>query len=312
MKILVTGGAGFIASHIAEAYLAAGNEVVIIDNLSTGNRKNIPTKAKFIEMDITSPKINEIFAAEKFDIVNHHAAQMNVRFSVEDPIFDAKTNILGGLNLYEAARKNGVKKIILASTGGAIYGDQELIPTPENVFLEPCSPYGIAKLANEKYLAFYKETYGLDFVCLRYANIYGPRQNAKGEAGVVAIFITKMLNYNNLQNNEQPIINGDGFYTRDYVFVEDVVKANLIALKSEVSGIFNVGTEIETTTNEIFQNIKKLTNSNVAEIHGEAKKGEQRKSCISYKKFLETHNWKPETKLIDGLSKTIEYFKNMR
>ena len=303
MKILVTGGAGFIASHIAEAYLELGHEVVILDDLSTGNKKNIPEKARFIKMGITSSKIEKFFEIEKFDILNHHAAQMNVRFSVEDPCFDAKINIRGGLNLYEAARRTGVKKIIFASTGGAIYGDQEIIPTPENMPLEPCSPYGIAKLANEKYLTFYKEAYGIDFVCLRYANVYGPRQNHKGEAGVVAIFINKML------NNEQPIINGDGLYTRDYVFIKDVVRANILALRSDVSGIFNIGTEIQTTTNEIFHHLRKLLNSNCAEVHGEAKKGEQRVSCISYQKFKNAHSWQPEANLIDGLRETIEYFK---
>ena len=303
MKILVTGGAGFIASHISEAYLKLGHEVVILDDLSTGNKNNIPANARFVEMDITSSDIEKFFENEKFDILNHHAAQMNVRFSVESPSFDAKTNIIGGLNLYEAARKNGVKKIIFASTGGAIYGDQDVIPTPENVFLEPCSPYGIAKLANEKYLAFYKETYEVDFVCLRYANIYGPRQNHKGEAGVVAIFINQML------SNGQPVINGDGLYTRDYVFVKDVVTANVLALDTCVSGIFNIGTGIQTTTNEIFQNLKKLTNSNCEEIHGEAKKGEQRVSCISYQKIKNAHNWQPEMKLFDGLQETVEFFK---
>jgi UDP-glucose 4-epimerase len=301
MKILVTGGAGFIASHISEAYLELGHEVVIIDNLSTGNKNNLPAKARFVEMDITSSGIEKFFEVEKFDILNHHAAQMNVRFSVEDPIFDANANILGGLNLYESARKNGVKKIIFAATGGAIYGDQEVIPTPENMPLEPCSPYGIGKLANEKYLAFYKETYGIDFVCLRYANVYGPRQNHRGEAGVVAIFISKML------NNEQPIINGDGLYTRDYVFVKDVVKANILAL--DACGIYNIGTEIQTTTNEIFHNLKKLTNSNCDEVHIEAKKGEQRVSCISHQKFKTAHNWQPTAKLFDGLRETVEYFK---
>jgi len=253
-------------------------------------------------MDITSPEIESFFEKEKFDVLNHHAAQMNVRFSVEYPSFDAKTNIIGGLNLYEAARRNGVKKIIFASTGGAIYGDQEVIPTPENMPLEPCSPYGIAKLANEKYLAFYKETYGVDFVCLRYANVYGPRQNHKGEAGVVAIFINKML------NGEQPIINGDGLYTRDYVFIKDVVNANVLALNDTVSGIYNIGTEIQTTTNEIFHHLRKLTNSNCDEVHGEAKKGEQRVSCISYQKFKNAHNWQPKANLFDGLRETVAYF----
>jgi UDP-glucose 4-epimerase len=306
LKVLITGGAGFIASHIADAYINLGHSVVIIDNLSTGNEKNIPSKAKFIKMDITAPEIKNVFAEEKFDILNHHAAQMDVRFSVNNPMFDATTNILGGLNLFEAAKDTGVKKIIFASSGGAIYGDGCPIPSPENSSLEPCSPYGIAKLTNEKYLAFYKETYNIDCVCLRYANIYGPRQNHKGEAGVVAIFINKML------NGEQPIINGDGLNTRDYVFVRDVVNANVIALQPEMTGIFNIGTEIETNVNQIFNFIKDNINPNCKEVHGEAKSGEQRISCISYQKINKQHNWIPQTKLFDGLAETIKYFGENR
>ena len=303
MNILVTGGAGFIASNIVDAYLSLGHKVTIIDNLSTGDVRNINPNARFIEMDITSENVLDLFMAERFDILNHHAAQMDVRFSVSNPLFDANSNIIGGLNLYNAAQKSGVKKIIFASSGGAIYGDNVDIPTTENSLLEPCSPYGIAKLTNEKYLSFYRDTYNIDVVCLRYANIYGPRQSFKGEAGVVAIFIHKLL------NNEQPIINGDGKNIRDYVFVNDVVKANVIALNKEVNGIYNIGTEIGTDVNQIFNNIKNLIGIDCEEFHGEAKKGEQRLSCISYQKFCKQHNWKPETKLLDGLKETINYFQ---
>jgi UDP-glucose 4-epimerase len=303
MNILVTGGAGFIASHIVDAYIELGHNVVVVDNLSTGSLDNLNPKAKFIEMDINSSDVEKIFINERIEVLNHHAAQMDVRFSVIDPKIDANINIIGGLNLYEAARKSCVKKIIFASSGGAIYGDEVAIPTPENSVLEPCSPYGIAKLANEKYLAFYKQTYNIDIVCLRYANIYGPRQNFKGEAGVVAIFIHKLL------NGEQPVINGDGKNTRDYVFIKDVVNANVIALKNEVSGTYNLGTEIETNVNQIFNYLKELTGTDCAEVYGKAKSGEQRVSCISYQNFFKEHNWKPETKLIDGLKETSEYFK---
>ena len=306
MHILVTGGAGFIASHIVDAYLSLGHKVTIVDNLSMGDMKNLNPAARFIEMDITSDKILDLFMSEKFDVLNHHAAQMDVRYSVANPLFDANTNIIGGLNLYEAAQKSGVKKIIFASSGGAIYGDDVAIPSPENSSLEPCSPYGITKLTNEKYLAFYKETYNIDMVCFRYANIYGPRQNFKGEAGVVAIFINKLL------TGEQPIINGDGKNTRDYVFVQDVVKANVLALNDYVKGIYNIGTEIETNVNQIFHHLKELMCSNCTEIHGEAKKGEQRISCISYQKIFREHNWHPETKLIDGLKETVKYFKEKK
>ncbi|MGA2297164.1 MAG: NAD-dependent epimerase/dehydratase family protein [FCB group bacterium] len=304
MKILVTGGAGFIASHVVDAYLNAGNEVFIIDNFSTGKRENLNPKAKLIEMDITDEKVKDIFKKEKFDLLNHHAAQMDVRFSVNNPIFDARTNIIGGINLYESAKATGVKKVIFSSTGGAIYGEQDYFPADEEHPLRPCSPYGIAKLSNEKYLFYYKEVYGIDYVCLRYANVYGPRQNPHGEAGVVAIFTNKML------SGEQPVINGDGLNTRDYVFVADVVRANLLALENNVSGIYNVATSIENDVNYIFRKLKQFTNSDCKEIHGEAKSGEQRRSVCSYKKISESHGWKPTVSFDDGLEKTVEFFRN--
>jgi len=303
MHILVTGGAGFIASNIVDAYISLGHKVTVVDNLSTGSIDNLNSKAHFVKMDITADAILDLFMSERFDILNHHAAQMDVRFSVSDPLFDAKENIIGGLNLYTAAQKSGVKKIIFASSGGAIYGDNVAIPSDEDSLLEPCSPYGIAKLTNEKYLLFYQNTYNIDVICLRYANIYGPRQSFKGEAGVIAIFINKLLKGN------QPIINGDGKNTRDYVYVDDVIKANVLALNDNMKGIYNIGTEIETDVNQIFNNLKELIGSDCEEVHIEAKQGEQRVSCISYKKILREHNWSPKTKLIDGLKKTIDYFK---
>ena len=304
MKILVTGGAGFIASHIADAYIKLGHNVVIIDNLSSGNINNINKNAKFYNIDITNKNIIDIFEKEKFDIISHHAAQMNVRFSVENPIFDANINVLGSLNIYEAAIKTNVKKIIFASTGGAIYGEEVEIPTPETANTQPCSPYGISKLTNEKFLYYYKKIYNLDYTILRYANVYGARQNPNGEAGVVAIFIKKLL------LNEQPIINGDGFYTRDYIHISDVVKANLIALRKDSSGIYNVGTGIETTTNKVFQTIQNHMNKNFPEIHGEAKDGEQRKSCISIKKIKDKFGWTPTILFDDGIKDTIKFFQN--
>lgn len=303
MKILVTGGAGFIASHIVDLYIAEGHEVVIIDNMSSGKPENINPNAKFIKMDITDKQIIDIFRAENFDIVNHHAAQMDVRVSVNDPKFDATTNIIGGLNIYESAKETGVKKIIFASSGGTVYGEQDEFPAGEDHPLRPCSPYGISKLANEKYLYYYREVYGIDYVALRYANVYGPRQNPHGEAGVVAIFAKKML------NNEQPIINGDGENTRDYVFVSDVVQANYLALNDEVSGEFNVGTGIENDVNFIFRTLNELTGSKCNEIHGEAKAGEQKRSVISYSKFEKLHGWKPTVNFKDGLAETVDFFK---
>ncbi len=304
MKIAVTGGAGFIGSKITDEYIKNGHEVVIIDNLSTGKRENLNPKAKFYELNINDDKIPDIFAEEKFDILSHHAAQMNVRVSVDDPRYDAVNNILGGLSLFEACRKTGVKKVIFASSGGVIYGDQDYFPADEEHPTRPCSPYGISKLSTEKYLYYYKKVYGLDYVIFRYTNVYGPRQNPHGEAGVVAIFINKML------NGEQPVINGDGTFTRDYLFVSDVVRANLIALQPEVRGIFNLSTGIEKDVNFIFSTLKDLTGSDCSQVHGPAKDGEQARSVCTYEKFYKFHGWKPEIDFEKGLSMTVEYFRN--
>jgi len=303
MKILVTGGAGFIASHIVDAYIQAGHRVTVVDNLSTGRKENINPKAEFVEMDITDPKIDEIISDAKFDIINHHAAQMNVRVSVEDPVFDAHTNIIGGLRLYESAAKNKVKKIIFASSGGTVYGELNYFPADENHPLNPISPYGISKLTNEYYLKYYKEIHNIDFVALRYSNVYGPRQNPFGEAGVVAIFTNKML------NGEQPVINGDGTATRDYIYVGDVVEANLIALGENVSGIFNIGTGIERDVNTVFWTLKNIIGAVVQEFHGPPKPGELQRNSLSYKKFHQLTGWEPKVSFEEGLRLTVEFFR---
>ncbi|HQJ46419.1 MAG TPA: NAD-dependent epimerase/dehydratase family protein, partial [Ignavibacteriaceae bacterium] len=264
MKILVTGGAGFIASQIADAFINEGHQVVILDDLSTGFEKNINPKAKFIKANICDKNLAELFEKEKFDVVNHHAAQMDVRRSVRDPEFDATTNILGTINLLQNCVKYNVKKFMFASTGGAVYGEQDYYPADEQHNTKPKSPYGISKLAVEKYLFFYNSEYKLNYTILRYANIYGPRQNPFGEAGVVAIFSTRLL------KGEQPIINGDGKQTRDYVFVGDVVKANVITLNDNNSDIYNIGTGIETDVNQLFNYLNKITNANKDEKHGPA------------------------------------------
>ena len=304
MKILVTGGAGFIASQIADAYINKGYQVHILDNLSTGFEKNINPKAHFIKSDISSPAILDIFKKEKFDVVNHHAAQIDVRKSVNDPIFDANTNILGTINLLQACIKTGVKKFMFASTGGAVYGEQEYFPADEKHPTNPVSPYGITKLAIEKYLFFYKNEYGLNHTILRYANVYGPRQNPFGEAGVVAIFISKLL------KNENPIINGDGKQTRDYVFVEDVVKANVVTLNSLSSNIYNIGTGIETSVNQLFEKLNDIAGSKAVEKHGPSPKGEQARSVITSDKLFNEFHWKPSVKIDEGLRKTFESFKS--
>ena len=306
MKILVTGGAGFIASHVVDAYIDGGHEVIVIDNLSTGRKENLHGKAKFYECDICSPEVRKIIGNEKLDLINHHAAQIDVRKSTADPLFDIDVNVKGFVGLLEAAKDCDVKKVILASTGGAIYGEQDYYPADENHPTNPISPYGINKLVSEKYLHYYKNQYGIDYAVLRYANVYGSRQNAHGEAGVVAIFASRML------DGGQPIINGDGRQTRDYVYVGDVVKVNLLVLNEEASGIYNVGTGVETDVNAVFRALRELTGSNCEEKHIPTKPGEQARSVIGSARLESEFDWKPETSLADGMNNTVEWFKNKK
>ena len=304
MKILVTGGAGFIGSNLASALVEADHSVAIIDDLSTGKRENVPPEATFIKMDISSPVVHRIFEREKFDVIFHLAAQMDVRRSVEDPGNDAEINILGGINLLRSSVKQGVKKFIFASTGGAIYGEQDYFPADEKHPLNPLSPYGISKLAFEKYLYFYNVQHALPYVSLRYANVYGPRQNSEGEAGVVAIFCERLLRGN------KAVVYGDGLQTRDFVYVEDVVKANLLALDYDGSDVFNVGTGTEIDINTIFEKIKAATGSDQERINEETKPGEQRRSCIAYEKIAGSLGWSPGVGLDKGIEKTVAYFRS--
>ena len=304
MKILVTGGAGFIGSNIVDALIEKGHDVVVVDNLYMGRMKNLNPQAKFYLMDLQAAEITKLFELEKFDVVYHEAAQMDVRRSVDNPVFDASVNVLGTLNILQNAVKTGVKKIIFASTGGAVYGEQDYFPADEEHPTRPVSPYGITKLTVEKYLFFYKLTYGLQHVILRYANVYGPRQNPFGEAGVVAIFIEKML------TGGQPIINGDGKQTRDFVYVGDVVQANLLALDYPESDIFNVGTGKETDVNTIFRELNTIIGKDLREKHGPAKEGEQQRSVIDYSKIKKTLGWEPRVSLEEGLRETVTYFKS--
>ncbi len=303
MKILVTGGAGFIGSNIVDALIEKGHDVVVVDNLYMGRLKNLNSRAKFYLLNLQAPEIAKMFELEKFDVVYPEAAQMDVRRSVDNPVFDASVNVLGTLKILQNAVKTGVKKIIFASTGGAVYGEQDYFPADEEHPTRPVSPYGITKLTVEKYLFFYKLTYGLEHVILRYANVYGPRQNPFGEAGVVAIFIEKML------TGQQPVINGDGKQTRDFVYVGDVVQANILALDYPKSDTFNVGTGKETDVNTIFRELNKIIGKNLPEKHGPAKEGEQQRSVIDYLKIKKALGWKPQVSLEEGLRKTVEYFK---
>lgn len=304
MKILVTGGAGFIGSHVADALLEAGHDVHIIDNMSSGRTANIPSSATFHELDIRDKEVVSLFEQEQFEVLVHHAAQMDVRRSVADPQFDATINVIGFLNLMEAGQANGLKKVVFASTGGAIYGEPEYVPQDENHSAQPLSPYGITKLATEKYLHYYEIQYGISYVALRYANVYGPRQNPHGEAGVIAIFATRLL------EGEPCTINGDGKQTRDYVNVHDVVRANLAALEVEGSTIINIGTSVETDVNELFRTLRDLIDPACPENHGDAKPGEQKRSVLGISRAKNMLNWEPKVALRDGLGQTVDWFRS--
>jgi len=301
-KALITGGAGFIGSWVTDDLIKKGLEVVVLDNLLTGRKENLNKNAEFYKIDINDKKICEIFEEEKPDYVFHLAAQINVRESIKNPLKDAEANILGSLNLLNACVKNKIKKFIFSSSGGAIYSPDSKIPTAEKEVENPLTPYGISKLTVEKYLGFYGNIHGLDYASLRYSNVYGPRQNSKGEAGVVAVFIDKIL------NKECPVINGSGKQTRDYVYVKDVSKANILSLNKNISGVYNLSTGYETSVNELFSKISKSLNSKIKKIHGPEIKGEQMRSCLDSGKIIKKR-WMPEYSFDDGLAETINWFK---
>ena len=304
MKILVTGGAGFIGSHIVDAYVNAGHTVTVLDNLSTGRRQNLNHGAQFIEGDIRDRGLAELFARERFDLVNHQAAQMDVRRSVADPLFDADNNIIGFLNILQNCVEHAVPKVIFASSGGVVYGEQDYFPADEGHPQRPVCPYGVAKLTGEKYLYYYAVNFGMKYTAFRYANVYGPRQNPHGEAGVIAIFLEKLF------NREQPIINGDGGQTRDFVYVSDAAAANLAALTAADNEILNIGTGIETSINEIYHHLNELTGANMPPRHGPAKAGEQRRSVIAVEKAAQLMNWRPRVQLREGLSAALDFFRS--
>jgi UDP-glucose 4-epimerase len=310
MRILVTGGAGFIGSHVVDAYLAAGHEVVVADDLSAGRRFNVSAKADFYPVDITSRHLADLFLGRSFDILNHHAGQVNVRHSVEDPAGDAAINIGGTLRLLELCRRHGVRRIVFSSSGGALYGDDAPVPTPEDVPARPMSPYGVSKLAVEQYVDYYHMVHGMRGVILRYANVYGPRQDPYGEAGVVAIFCQRLL------RGEEPIVYGDGEQTRDFVYVSDVAAANLRALdlvQHQVGGggpaVFNIGTGQGTTINKLLERLVAIAGGGPPARYGPARPGEQRHSAVDPARARDHLGWTPSVPLADGLGLTFDWFK---
>lgn len=303
MKVLVTGGAGFVGSHVCDRLARDGHELVILDDLSTGRVAQVHPAARFYQMELDSPWLDELFAVERPDAVVHLAAQASVRRSVADPVFDARVNVLGTIALLQAAVRHEARRLLFSSTGGAIYGEATMVPTPEDYPASPVSPYGASKLAGELMLTTFHTMTGLSYAALRYANVYGPRQDPHGEAGVVAIFTRQLLAGN------EAIVNGDGQQTRDFVYVADVAEANALALTSQAVGAFNVGTGQETSINEIFRLLQDLTGSRQAERHGPPKAGEQRRSAVDATRISRELGWRPTIALRDGLAETVAYFR---
>ncbi|HEY3452231.1 MAG TPA: NAD-dependent epimerase/dehydratase family protein [Myxococcales bacterium] len=302
MRIMVSGGAGFIGSHVSDALLAQGHEVHVLDDLSSGRVENLDPKVKLHRLDIRSKEAAEVIVSRKIEALFHLAAQMDVRRSVADPRFDADVNIGGFVNLLEACVKAGTKRVVFSSTGGAIYGEQDVFPAPETHPQRPCSPYGVSKASGEMYLNYYKVQYGLSYLALRYANVYGPRQNPHGEAGVVAIFCDRLL------TGRDCTIFGDGGQTRDFVYVGDVARANALALSSSHVGAINIGTGLETDVNRLYAELAKAARSTRQAVHAEGKPGEQRRSVIDNALAGKILGWRPEVAIADGLAKTYEFF----
>ncbi len=316
MKIMVTGGAGFIGSNVVDGFIGAGHQVLAVDNLYTGKRSNVNPQARFYELDIRSPHMEELIERERPDVLNHHAAQMSVPDSVSDPIFDADVNIKGLLNLLEAAKKHGVSKVIFISSGGAIYGEASEYPTSEAYQPRPLSPYAVSKFSSEHYLEYYRHQYGLDYITLRYANVYGPRQIRHGEAGVAAIFMDNLLQgkrstLNHFAEDENGMV-------RDYCYVGDVVRANLAALEKGAGDFFNIGTGIGTTTLDLYQRIFEAFQERTSDVPGElatldrqiARPGDLRKSCLVIEKARRVLGWVPETDLRQGIRETLKWRLN--
>ena len=300
MKVLVTGGAGFIGSALVDRLVGLGYQTVVVDDLSSVCPDDVPRQVAFYRADIRDGlALDEVLAREKPEVVSHHAAQVSVRESAADPAHDASVNVVGLLNLLQACARHGVKRFVFASSGGAIYGEQEQFPADENHPLRPVSPYGVTKLASEHYLRCFQMMHGLPFLALRYANVYGPPQCHRGESGVVALFADRLL------RSESVRINGDGFQTRDFVYLDDVVEANVLAIGSSRQGIFNVGTGVETSVNGLFAHLQRLTGNFADPEYAPAMAGEQRRSALDAARIARQLGWKPRTSLVDGLAQTV-------
>jgi UDP-glucose 4-epimerase len=306
MKTLITGGAGFIGSHVASEMLGQGWEVVVVDDLSSGKRENlneISKKVRFYQMDICSEDLEKIFAKEKPDIVHHLAAQISVADSVRNPVHDAMVNVVGSTNLLQNCVKHGVKKIIFSSSGGTVYGATEELPAVEELPFSAMSPYGVTKICMEYYLPFYKAEHGLDYTTLRYSNVYGPRQDPHGEAGVVAIFAQAML------SGKTPTINGDGKYVRDYVYAGDVARANYLAIDKGDGEAFNIGTGLGVDVNQLYEMIAEAIGFENDALHGPHRPGDLRRNYLDLNKAERVLGWQPQVSLKDGLEKTVAFFR---
>jgi UDP-glucose 4-epimerase len=303
MRVLVTGGAGFIGSHVADTLLAHGHQVTVVDDLSTGRKQNLNSQARFYRLDIRSPELEDVFVAERPEVVSHHAAKANVRESLQKPLLYADVNVLGSLNLLEFSRKHGVKKFVYVSTAGAVFGEPQYLPVDEDHPIRPLDPYGASKHHVEHYLDLYHAQYGLDYTILRYPNVYGPRQDPFGEAGVVAIFAHRLL------AGEQVVINGTGDQERDFVYVTDVARSNLLALENGNGRIYNLGSGVGTSINEIFRRLRAIVNSQRDGVHGPAKPGEVFKIYVDASRAHGELGWQTQVSLDDGLARTAEYFR---
>ena len=303
MRVVVTGGAGFIGAHSCRALLEAGHAVTAVDDLSHGTREAIPRGADLLVIDVRSPQLGAELARLRPEAVLHLAAQMDVRRSVADPLYDASVNVLGTVNALAATRRAGARRFVFASSGGAVYGEQDAFPAPEQHPRRPASPYGVSKLCGEEYAGLARRE-GLSTISLRYANVYGPGQDPMGEAGVVAIFLHKML------HGADPLINGDGRQTRDFVYVEDVARANVLALTSGATGALNVGTGVETSIDDLARLLAAAAGYPKAVAHGPPAGGEQRRSSVDSRAAREELGWEPLVALEEGLRRTAEWFRN--